>query len=58
MDTKEELAAQFEEDLRDIDVLRHNYRDVMCLLWVLGALEGNTVNETVFNVEYEPEESK
>ncbi len=37
--TKEELAAQFAEELRDPGVLLRDYRDVVVFLWVLGAFD-------------------
>lgn len=36
VETKEEVAEAFAADIRDIDVLRHDYRDLMVLMWVLG----------------------
>lgn len=38
--TKEEVYEQFRQDIRDPDVLRHDYRDIMTLLWVLGQFDG------------------
>jgi len=53
MDTKEELAEQFAIDLRDPLVLQHEYRDVMSLLWVLGAFDGDEPDENIIGqVEY------
>jgi len=37
--TKEELATQFAEELRDPGVLLRDYRDVVVFLWVLGAFD-------------------
>lgn len=45
--TKEEIADQFRQDLRDPNILRHEYRDVMTLLWVLGQFDGETPEEHV-----------
>ena len=47
MDTKEELADQFANDLRNPQVLRHQYRDVMSLLWVVGGFKGEEPDENV-----------
>jgi hypothetical protein len=35
--TKEELAKQFADQLRDPEILLREYRDVTVFLWVLGA---------------------
>ena len=45
--TKEEIMEQFRADLRDPAVLRHEYRDVMTLLWVLGQFDGERPEEHV-----------
>src|SRR5271157_659701 len=46
--TKEELAKQFAEELRDPGVLLRDYRDVVVFLWVLGAFdEEKRVDEEV-----------
>lgn len=37
--TKEELAQQFADQLRNPDVLLREYRDVTVFLWVLGAFD-------------------
>ena len=37
--TKEELAGQFADQLRDPEVLLRDYRDVTVFLWVLGAFD-------------------
>jgi hypothetical protein len=37
--TKEELAQQFADQLRDPEVLLREYRDVTVFLWVLGAFD-------------------
>ena len=37
--SKEELAQQFAESLRDPEVLLREYRDVTVFLWVLGAFD-------------------
>jgi hypothetical protein len=50
--TKEELDQQFREDLRDPQVLRHDYRDIMVFLWVLGQFDTDEVSDEVMtNVE-------
>ena len=50
--TKEELAQEFAEDLRNPNALRHDYRDIMTLLWVLGQFDTDEVSEEVMtNVE-------
>ena len=49
MDTKEELADQFANDLRNPQVLRHQYRDVMSLLWVVGGFKGEEPDENVIH---------
>lgn len=51
--TKEELATQFAEELRDPGVLLRDYRDVVVFLWVLGAFdeEKQVDEEIVANVE-------
>jgi hypothetical protein len=40
--TKEELAQQFANQLRDPEVLLREYRDVTVFLWVLGAFDKQT----------------
>jgi hypothetical protein len=47
IETKEEVAERFKQDLRDPNILRHEYRDVMTLLWVLGQFDGETPEEHV-----------
>lgn len=52
--TKEELARQFADLLRDPEVLLREYRDVTVFLWVLGAFDkqAKAVDEhIVSNVE-------
>jgi hypothetical protein len=39
MYTKEELAKQFAEELRDPGVLLRDYRDVVVFFWILGAFD-------------------
>lgn len=45
--TKEEIAEQFSQDIRDPNILSHDYRDVMTLLWVLGQFDGEAPQEQV-----------
>jgi hypothetical protein len=47
--TKEELAQQFADQLRDPEVLLREYRDVTVFLWVLGAFDKQTktLDETI-----------
>lgn len=45
--TKEELAKQFAEEMRDPGVLLRDYRDVVVFLWVLGAFDEEHVNEDI-----------
>ena len=40
LSTKEEVIEQFRRDLRDPNVLRHEYRDILTLGWVLGLFDG------------------
>ncbi len=47
VDTREEVFENFRHDLRDPNILRHEYRDVMTLLWVLGQFDGDEVDEQV-----------
>ena len=50
--TRDDLYHQFREMLRDPEVLRHDYRDIMTLLWVLGEFDGDEVPDSVMtNVE-------
>ncbi len=51
--SKEELAAQFAEELRDPGVLLRDYRDVVVFFWVLGAFdeEKHVDEEIVSKVE-------
>lgn len=44
---KEELAAQFREELRTPDILLREYRDVVFFMWVLGVPVDKKVDETV-----------
>lgn len=47
--TKEELAQQFADQLRDPEVLLREYRDVTVFLWVLGAFDRQSreINEHI-----------
>jgi hypothetical protein len=45
--TKEELARQFADQLRNPEILLREYRDVTVFLWVLGAFDKQQVNEEV-----------
>ena len=45
--TKEEVAAQFREELRNPQVLLRDYRDVVFFMWVLGVPVDKKVDETV-----------
>ena len=47
--TKEELAQQFANQLRDPEVLLREYRDVTVFLWVLGAFDkqAKTLDENI-----------
>ena len=47
--TKEELAQQFADQLRNPEVLLREYRDVTVFLWVLGAFDKQkkTLDETI-----------
>jgi hypothetical protein len=47
--TKEELAQQFAEQLRNPEILLREYRDVTVFLWVLGAFDKQkkTLDETI-----------
>jgi hypothetical protein len=46
--TKEELYQQFQEEIRDSEVLVRNYRDLAMLLWVVGAdSDETTVIQTI-----------
>ena len=51
--SKEELAEQFAEELRDPGTLLRDYRDVVVFFWVLGAFdeEKQVDEEIVSNVE-------
>jgi hypothetical protein len=40
--TKEELAQQFADQLRNPEILLREYRDVTVFLWVLGAFDKQT----------------
>jgi hypothetical protein len=57
--TKEELAQQFADQLRDPEVLLREYRDVTVFLWVLGAFDKQkkTLDEHIV-VEVEQSENK
>jgi hypothetical protein len=51
INTKEELAQDFAEDIHDLDVLRHDYRDLMILMWMLGIPLGeNSAVEQVVSI--------
>lgn len=58
--TKEELAQQFADQLRDPDVLLREYRDVTVFLWVLGAFDKQkkTLNENIVEKVEQREKSK
>lgn len=45
IETKEEVAQRFAQDIRDPVILRHEFRDVMSLLWVIGAFDGTQPDE-------------
>jgi hypothetical protein len=47
--TKEELAKQFADQLRDPEILLREYRDITVFLWVLGAFDKQkkTLDETI-----------
>lgn len=47
--TKEELAQQFADQLRNPEVLLREYRDVTVFLWVLGAFDrqSKVIDETI-----------
>lgn len=47
--TKEELAQQFADQLRNPEILLREYRDVTVFLWVLGAFDKQkkTLDETI-----------
>lgn len=47
--TKEELAQQFADQLRNPEVLLREYRDITVFLWVLGAFDKQTktLDETI-----------
>lgn len=47
MYSKEELATQFAEELRDPGVLLRDYRDVVVFFWVLGAFDEDQVDEEI-----------
>ncbi len=58
--TKEELAQQFADQLRDPDVLLREYRDVTVFLWVLGAFDKQkkTLDEQIVSKVEQREKSK
>jgi hypothetical protein len=57
--TKEELYAQFKEELRDPQILLREYRDVVVFMWVIGAFDTEEVNESVIEkVEQRVEKPK
>lgn len=58
--TKEELAQQFADQLRDPDVLLREYRDVTVFLWVLGAFDKQTktLDENIVEKVEQREKSK
>jgi hypothetical protein len=45
--SKDELAKQFADQLRNPEILLREYRDVTVFLWVLGAFDKQQVNEEV-----------
>jgi len=45
--SKEQLAAQFAQELRDPGVLLRDYRDVVVFFWVLGAFDAEQVDEEI-----------
>lgn len=47
--SKEELAQQFADQLRDPEILVREYRDITVFLWVLGAFDKQTktLDETI-----------
>lgn len=47
IETKEEVVERFKQDIRDPIILRHDFRDVMTLLWVLGQFDGEQPEEHV-----------
>jgi hypothetical protein len=58
--TKEELAQQFADQLRDPEVLLREYRDVTVFLWVLGAFEKQSkiIDEHIVSKVEQREKSK
>lgn len=58
--TKEELAQQFADQLRDPEVLLREYRDVTVFLWVLGAFDKQTktLDENIVEKVEQREKSK
>jgi hypothetical protein len=58
--TKEELAQQFADQLRDPEVLMREYRDVTVFLWVLGAFDKQkkTLDEQIVSKVEQREKSK
>jgi hypothetical protein len=58
--TKEELAQQFADQLRNPDVLLREYRDITVFLWVLGAFDkqSKTLDETIVEKVEQREKSK
>jgi hypothetical protein len=50
--SKEQLAEQFAQELRDPGVLLRDYRDVVVFYWILGAFDKERVDEEIVaNVE-------
>lgn len=47
IETKEEVAERFRQDIRDPNILSHEFRDVMTLLWVIGGFDGEAPDEQV-----------
>lgn len=43
--TKEELEADFREELKDFNILSRDYRDLCMLLWVIGSFDEEKVDE-------------
>jgi len=59
--TKEELAAQFADQLRNPEILLREYRDITVFLWLLGAFDKQkkTLDESIVErVEQNENKSK
>jgi hypothetical protein len=50
IETKEEIVERFRQDIRDVNILRHEFRDVLTLLWCTNAITGDTVDEQVISM--------